>query len=106
MPEEEPGRHLVLCAVCREPLGYIMDPGDPGSHQTSPLGWPKKGALALMQNVLVHVLGEEVHVGRVLEETGLVLGNPEVRELGGLDRLQRPVEALRCRGLEVGQRSG
>ena len=92
-------KHLVLCGVCREPLGHILFLDDPMSHQTSPLGWPKKGAMALAGSYPAHVLGEKVHLGRVVEETGMVLGEVGIKGLDALDRLQRPIESLRYRGL-------
>lgn len=94
MNQEE---YLVLCAVCREPLGHIMFPDDPMSHQTSPIEWPLKGALAEIKHTLVHVVGEKVHTGRIVESTGLVIGEPGVLGLETLEN--KPGPGLRYKGL-------
>lgn len=89
----------VLCAVCQEPLSYIMFP-DPGSHQSSPMTWPERGVMAMADGVLVHVLGDEVHYARLIEGTEHVLGNPKMGTLDSLANM--PVEDLRFRGMRAG----
>lgn len=89
--------YRVLCAVCREPLGHIMFPDDPISHQTSPMEWPLRGTIGVAQRDLVHILGEKVHTGRIVESTGLIIGEPGILGLECLENGSSP--ELRYRGL-------
>ena len=90
---DKKAENVVVYGVCREPLSHILFPDDPISHQSAPADWPKKGTFALMDNQLVHVLGEKVHTGRVVVKSGLVLGEVNIFGLEVLDN--RPIEALR-----------
>ena len=93
-------RGTLICAVCLEQMGYIMDRNDPASCKTFPMDWPLRGAVSVIDlHELVHVIAEEVHRGWIVVESGLVIGTPR---LGTLDCLANPpVGALRYKGVEV-----
>ena len=88
--------------MCSEPVGHIIDSSQPSSLKTV-LSSPARGTIGLVGvRELAHFIGEQVHRGRIIEDTGFIIGEPGTSGLNTTGLLV-PAEQHRYNGISKKQ---